>query len=94
VGGDLAEVLDTVASTIRDRNQIRRQVQALSAEGRLSAFILISLPFGLAGVISITNPDYLSELTESAAGRVLLLAVVVLMSIGVVWIRKIIKIVF
>jgi tight adherence protein B len=94
VGGDLAEVLDTVASTIRDRNQIRRQVQALSAEGRLSAFILISLPFGLAGVISITNPDYLSELFESAAGRVLLLAGFVLMSIGVVWIRKIIKIVF
>ncbi len=94
VGGDLAEVLDTVASTIRDRNQIRRQVQALSAEGRLSAIILISLPFGLAGMISITNPDYLSELTESTAGRLLLLAGVVLMSIGVVWIRKIIKIVF
>jgi tight adherence protein B len=94
VGGDLAEVLDTVASTIRDRNQIRRQVQALSAEGRLSAIILISLPFALAGFISITNPEYLSELTGSTAGQVLLLTGVVLMSIGVVWIRKIVKVVF
>jgi len=94
VGGDLAEVLDTVAATIRDRNQIRRQVQALSAEGRMSATILISLPFAIGGLISITNPEYLSELTGSFAGRVLLLAGAVLMTIGTIWIRKIIKVVF
>ncbi len=94
VGGDLAEVLDTVAATIRDRNQIRRQVQALSAEGRMSAIILISLPFAIGGLISITNPEYLSELTGTFIGRVLLLVGAVLMTIGTVWIRKIIKVVF
>ena len=94
VGGDLAEVLDTIAATIRDRSQIRRQVSALSAEGRLSAYILISLPFGLGGFISLTNPEYLSELTGTTAGRILMLIGLVLMGIGVVWIRKIIKIVF
>ena len=63
IGGDLAEVLDHVATTIRSRNSIRRQVQALSAEGRLSAVILLILPVGLTAVISVVNPSYLRELT-------------------------------
>jgi tight adherence protein B len=94
VGGDLAEVLDTVGRTIRDRNHIRRQVQALSAEGRMSAFVLISLPFAIAGLISVTNPEYLSELTTTTVGRVILLVCAVLMGIGIAWIRKIVRIVF
>ena len=48
VGGNLAEVLDGVGNTIRERNQIRRQVKALSAEGKLSAYVLMALPFGIA----------------------------------------------
>ncbi len=94
VGGDLAEVLDTVAATIRDRNQIRRQVEALSAEGRMSAIILIALPFAIGGMISITNPEYLSELTGTFVGRVLLIIGGVLMTIGTIWIRRLIKVVF
>jgi tight adherence protein B len=94
VGGDLAEVLDTIAATIRDRNQIRRQISALSAEGRLSAYILVTLPFAIGALISITNPGYLSELTGTSVGRLLLLVGAVLMAIGALWIRKIIKIVF
>lgn len=92
VGGDLAEILDTIAETIRDRNRIRRQVKALSAEGRLSAVILIGLPFGLAGLMTITSPDYLGELTTTTAGRGLLALGGVFMAIGIAWIRKIIRI--
>ena len=63
VGGNLAEVLDAVGHTIRERNAIRRQVKALSAEGKLSAIVLMALPFGIAGFISMTNPGYLATFT-------------------------------
>jgi tight adherence protein B len=94
VGGDLAEVLDTLAETIRERSQLRRQVHALSAEGRISAIILIALPILLAAAISVINPEYLGELTGSPTGRILLLISVVLMVIGIAWIRRIIRVVF
>lgn len=94
VGGNLAEVLDTVTGTIRDRNQIRRQVKALSAEGRISAFILLALPFVIAAFIGMISPDYLSELTESTPGRIMLVVAAVLMVAGGAWIRKIIKVEF
>ena len=64
VGGNLAEVLDTVGQTIRERNQIRRQVKALSAEGKLSAFVLMALPFGSRLPLA-DQPGYLAKFTES-----------------------------
>ena len=72
VGGNLAEVLDAVGHTIRERNAIRRQVKALSAEGKLSAIVLMALPFGVIGFISMTNPGYLAKFTESLAGYAML----------------------
>ena len=94
VGGDLAELLDTISSTIRDRHQIRRQVQAQSAEGRLSALVLLLLPFGLSMVIMATSPGYLSPLVETTVGRILIGVGLVLMVIGTIWIRRIIRPVF
>jgi tight adherence protein B len=95
VGGDLAEVLDTVAGTIRERNQIRRQVKALSAEGKLSAYVLMALPFGVGTMIAITNPSYLAELTQGGLlGYGLLGMAALLMTAGALWLRKIIKLVF
>lgn len=94
VGGDLSEVLDTVAGTIRDRNQIRRQISALSAEGKMSAGILIALPFGIAGLIGMVAPDYLGELIGTGIGRAMAVMGMVLMGFGTMWIRKIIKVVF
>jgi tight adherence protein B len=95
VGGDLAEVLDTVAGTIRERNQIRRQVKALSAEGRLSAYVLMALPIGVGGMIAITNPSYLGELTNGGLlGWGLIGMAVLLMTGGALWLRKLVKIVF
>lgn len=94
VGGNLAEVLDTVSGTIRDRNMIRRQIRALSAEGRLSAYILIGLPFVIAGLIATISPDYLAELTDSTIGRMLLGGAAALMFAGSMWIRKIVRVEF
>ena len=68
VGGNLAEVLDGVANTIRERNQIRGQVKALSAEGKLSAYVLMALPFGIVGFLMFANPDYMGKFTESLVG--------------------------
>ncbi len=94
VGGDLAEVLDKVAGTIRDRNRVRRQVQSLSAEGRLSAGILFALPFVMFIVIQIINPTYLHELTGHTMGKILLAVGLGLMLVGGVWMRRMIRLVF
>lgn len=94
VGGDLAEVLDNVGGTIRDRTRIRRQVSALSAEGRLSAVVLMVLPFGLAAVMSVTNRSYLGPLYQSNTGHVLLAVAAVLLAAGGVWLRRIVKPIF
>ena len=59
-GGNLAEVLDQVGKTIRERNQVRRQVASLSAEGRLSGIILVVLPIALFAFFAVISPDYIS----------------------------------
>jgi len=94
VGGDLAEVLDHVAATIRSRNSVRRQVQALSAEGKLSAMILFVLPIAMTGLISVMNPGYLNELADSTAGNVLIGLGISLMIIGGFWMRRLTRLRF
>lgn len=94
VGGNLAEVLDTVTGTIRDRNNIRRQVKALSAEGRMSAIILLGLPFVVAALIFVVTPDYLTELVSTVIGRVMLGGAAVMMLLGAIWIRKLVRVEF
>jgi tight adherence protein B len=94
VGGNLAEVLDAVGNTIRERNAIRRQVKALSAEGKLSALVLGALPFAIIGFISMTNPHYLHKFTESLMGYAMLASAAVLMLIGGFWLKKTVAIRF
>ena len=94
VGGNLAEVLDQVGHTIRERNAIRRQVKALSAEGKLSAVVLMALPFGIIGFISMTNPSYLSAFTESPVGFGMAAVASVMMVIGAVWLKSTVRIRF
>lgn len=91
VGGDLAVVLDEVGETIREREQVFRQVRSLSAEGRLSAVILLALPFVVVGGISVTNPSYMDEMFTTAVGKQLIAVGFVLMTIGALWIRKIVE---
>jgi tight adherence protein B len=94
VGGNLAEVLDAVCRTIRERNAIRRQVKALAAEGKLSAIVLMALPFGIVAFISITNPGYLAAFTTSPIGYAMLAVAAVMMLIGGLWLKKTVAIRF
>ncbi len=94
LGGNLSEVLDNVGDTIRERNQLRRQVKALSAEGRMSAMVLYILPFGVAAFVRMTNPGYLEELTESTVGLVFIVAAILAMMAGGAWIKKIVNVRF
>lgn len=92
VGGDLAEVLDKVGATMRDRNFVRRQVAAVSAEGRYSAYMITSLPFVVAIILAITNPAYIGRLVEDARGYMVILAACTQISIGTVWMRNLVKV--
>jgi len=94
VGGNLAEVLDAVGHTIRERNAIRRQVKALSAEGKLSAIVLMGLPFGIGGFIGLTNPGYLAGFAESVVGYGMLAVSALLLVVGGLWLKKMVSIRF
>jgi len=91
-GGNLAEILENISRVIRGRFRFQRKVRTLSAEGRMSAWILMLVPFFLFGIISITTPDYLPTLTESEFGRKIIFWAFFLMMSGVFWIRRIIRI--
>ena len=94
VGGNLAEVLDAVGHTIRERNAIRRQVKALAAEGKLSAIVLMGLPFGVAGFLMMVRPEYMAAFTGSLLGYAMLGAAGLLLTIGGLWLRKTVRITF
>ncbi len=94
VGGNLAEVLDRVSTTIRERNQIRRHAEALSAEGRLSGVVLMAMPFALFLLLSIVSPAYTAVLTGTASGQALLLLALTLLGLGAVWLRATVKVTF
>lgn len=91
VGGNLAEVLNQVSATIRERAYLRRQVKTLSAEGVLSAWILGLLPVGVGLFLVVTRPTYLAPMVTSLFGWVLLLIAAVLMAVGTFWMRKLVK---
>lgn len=92
VGGNLAETLETTVHTLRDREALRGQVASLSAEGRLSAWILIALPIGLFLYMLAVNEAYIALLWTTAVGLVALIASIVLLIIGVFWMRKLVRI--
>jgi tight adherence protein B len=92
VGGDLAEILEIIASTIRERERLRRQIRALTAEGRLSAWVLGALPFGMAGFLMLRSPKYLEPLYTTSTGIFMVVGSAVMMMIGVIWMRKIVRI--
>jgi tight adherence protein B len=91
-GGNLAELLTTVANTLRDREQLRRQVRVLSAEGRLSAWILGLLPVAFAGFLAVTQPEYLAPLLQDPLGWVLLGLGVALVGVGAIWLSRVVKV--
>jgi tight adherence protein B len=92
VGGNLAEVLDTVGETLRDRETVRRQVKVLAAEGKLSARILTVLPFAIGLYIAKINPGYLNLLFTTQLGLVMLIGASALMLLGIFIMRRMVRI--
>ncbi|MBR8210251.1 type II secretion system F family protein [Burkholderia cenocepacia] len=91
-GGNLAELLDSIAGLVRERFKLFDKVRVLSAEGRLSAWILGLLPFGTAGVMALLNREFLSVLWEDPVGIRMVGTMLVSMAFGLLWIRRIVRI--
>ncbi|AUT69228.1 type II secretion system F family protein [Paraburkholderia hospita] len=91
-GGNLAEILSNISQLVRSRLALLGKVRALSAEGRLSAWVLGAMPFGLGGLMSIVNPDVLPILWNDPAGFKMIEVSLVAMLFGFVWMRKIVRI--
>jgi tight adherence protein B len=91
-GGNLAEVLDQISRVVRGRFKFYRKVRTLSAEGRMSAWVLALVPLMLVSLISFTSPDYLPVLTHEPVGRKLIGTALGLGLLGVLWIRKLLRI--
>jgi tight adherence protein B len=92
VGGNLAELLDTVADTMTQRERIRHEIKALTAEGRFSGWILGIFPVAFAGVLYLVQPDYISELFHNSIGIMAMIASGVMTFFGFLWLRKILAI--
>ena len=92
VGGNLAEILDNVADTLRERATMRRQVRVLTSEGRLSAWVLALMPFGIGLYMFGTNREYIMLLFTTKVGLVMLGGAAVLLVAGILWMRKIVDI--
>lgn len=91
-GGNLAEILDQISRVVRDRFRFGRRLRTLSAEGRMSAWVLALIPVALVGILSITSPNYLPVLLENPTGHKLLYTAGTLGVLGILWIRKVIRI--
>jgi tight adherence protein B len=94
VGGNLAEVLDQVNETIRERSEIKGQIKSLAAEGKFSAYILMAMPFGIVLMLMLISPGYMTPMFSNVLGWVLIGVSAVLMTIGGLWMRKIIDLKF
>lgn len=91
-GGKLSDILEVLGEFMREREEVRREVRALTADGRISAAVLTGLPFFVTGAILLTRPDYLRPLVEAPLGRMMLAAAAVFLAFGIVVIRKMVKV--
>ena len=91
IGGNLAEIFDQVADTVRKRQQFSARVRALVAMGVMSARVLLGMPFVLAAILTAINPGYMSPLYETGVGRVLIIVALVMMSAGALVLRRMVK---
>jgi tight adherence protein B len=90
VGGSLADLFDMVADVVRQRQQFARKIKALTSMGRMSAYVLIALPFFMALVITIMNPTYMAPLYSTSAGHMLIAISLVGITIGSLILKKIV----
>lgn len=92
VGGNLAELLDTVAATMREREYVRRQVAALAAEGKLSAWVLGGLPPMFMLYLLLTNRDYVIVMFQEPLGWAMLAGAATILAVGVFWMSRLVKV--
>lgn len=91
-GGNLAETFERIAAVIRGRFKLYRRVRTLSAEGRMSAWILALIPIVLFVALSVSSPDYLSLMFKDPMGKNIVAGAVVMAIVGILWIRRILRI--
>jgi tight adherence protein B len=91
VGGSLATLFDMVADTVRNRQQFARKIKALTAMGRMSAYVLVGLPFFLAGALSLLNPGYMAPLFNTSTGHKMIMLSLVMMAVGSLLLKKIVS---
>ncbi len=92
VGGNLAEILDTIAFTIRERVRIQGEIRTLTAQARVSGIIITLLPFGLAGVLELISPSYFGPMLTETLGHIFLGVGIFSIAVGAAAIQKIVKI--
>ena len=92
VGGNLAELLDTVATTMTERERLRHEVLALTAEGRMSAWVLGIFPPAFAVILYMIQPDYMATLFDEAVGIIAVVVSAIMAGLGFLWLRKIMAI--
>ncbi len=91
-GGAVADILETLAEFMREREEVRREIKVLTADGRISAVFLLGIPFVVAGMLIAIRPEYLSPLVTTSLGRIMVVGALVLMAVGTVMIRNIVKV--
>ncbi len=91
VGGNLAEVLDNISYTIRERFKLQREIRVLSAQGRLSAWVLTALPFVAGLTMSLVSPGYFLPMFHKSAGQYMLAYAVVSILIGRLFVQRLVR---
>ena len=91
-GGNLSEILDNLASVVRERFKIRRQVRVHTAHGRFTGYVLLALPAFLAVALSYMNPEHMEPLFKDSIGKFLILLAIVMQTAGWIWIKRVVKI--
>jgi tight adherence protein B len=92
VGGNLAEILNIVAHTIDDRIRIKREINVLTAQGRLSGWVLVGLPFAFVGLMAWISPAYIKPLFTTSAGHILLGGGIFMDFLGLLVIKRLVHI--
>ncbi|UUM11759.1 type II secretion system F family protein [Clostridiaceae bacterium HFYG-1003] len=89
VGGNMSEVLDMIANTIRERVKLKGEIRTMSAQNKMSAIIIGVLPIAIGGILSILNPGYITPLFTEPLGQVLIIGAGFMMIMGVIFLKKI-----
>jgi tight adherence protein B len=92
VGGNLSKILDTASVTIRNRDELKREIRTLSAEGRLSAYVLLALPLGIFGFLALSRRDYVEIFWTETVGMIMLAVFGMLVTAGWFWIRSVVTV--